>query len=315
METPLFVLQAIAPFAVLMALGLFLAWRGITDEPFSRVANALVFNVALPALIITEFLRTPFSKAVDWKLVAVGVGVTLSVTVVGLLVSLATCPEKASRGPLVQGMFRSNLVVVGLPLIQRAFPEGSMGIAVALTAFLMPLYNLLAVLVLTLPGAGVSRRAVFGALRALVTNPLILATLAGVILSLFAPGRTPAFILKTGEALASLAFPLAMIAMGVDLLRLREKTSWGNVALATAVKLALVPAAAALACWWAGIRDARLGVLVILVASPTAVASYAMARGMGQDARLAASIVALTTLLSVLTLAVWMSWLRVGGIV
>ncbi|MBN8217333.1 MAG: AEC family transporter [Spirochaetes bacterium] len=314
METPLFVLQAIAPFGVLLALGFFLAARGITDEGFARVANALVFNVALPALIITEFLKTPFTKAVDLPLVGVGVGVTLAITALGLAVSMITTRNRESRGPLVQGMFRANLVVVGLPLIQRAFPEGSLGIAVALTAFLMPLYNLLAVIVLTLPGAGVSRQAVRQALVALATNPLILATIAGVLLSLYAPGRTPLFILKTGETLASLAFPLAMIAMGVDLLRLRERSDWGNTILATGVKLLVVPAAAAAACWGFGIRDLRLGVLVVLVASPTAVASYAMARGMGQDGRLAASIVALSTLASVATLAVWMTWLHLRGL-
>ena len=141
MENALFVMKAIAPFALLLSLGVFLAWRRLTDAHFASVANTIVFWVALPALIITEFLKPPFTQVLDTRTVGIAVGVTIGAALLGWPLSKPFCRDPLSRGPFAQGIFRSNIALISLPLVQRALPVENMPFTLALMAILIPLYN------------------------------------------------------------------------------------------------------------------------------------------------------------------------------
>lgn len=313
METLLFVLKIITPFATLLAVGMFLARRGILDEAFATKANTLVFHLALPAMIVTEFLKTPSKSSFDPVLATIMVGTTVGVAVLAWGIGRLLHLSPDSLGPFIQGSFRSNNIVISMPLIERA--TGGPGLALALSLFgvVLPLYNLLAVLVLRPPSADRGWVLWRNTFLSLVRNPLILATLAGLGISALLTGPVPPFILKTGDSLAALAFPLAMMAMGVESMKFERKGPWWPTLWATVLKLLFVPLVSGAIAWSLGYRDSRLGTFVLFMASPTAVASYAMAKAMGRDGTLAASVVTVTTVFSVGTLAIAVGWLHYYG--
>jgi hypothetical protein len=218
------------------------------------------------------------------------------------------------RGVLAQGSFRSNMVFVGLPVIQNALGKEVLGPAAVLIGFTVMLYNLLAVLVLALPhGNGEdSSLDLKKTARDVALNPLILSSAAGLLFSAFHLGL-PEGVGRAMDMVGDIAAPLALVVVGASLDLGKLKVELGPSLLVSAIKLLIYPALIFAALRLLGLSGPDFEATVLLMSTPTAVVSHIMAKEMKGDERLSSSIVIGTTVFSLPTLTCWLAffaWLK-----
>ncbi len=304
----MFVLNTLAPVFLLIALGAWLQRAAFVSPGFLKEANRVTYWLALPALVFTQ-LASSFHAAQGARAALGAMALaTLLVIVAGYALAWALRVPGAAMGTLVQSAFRGNLAFVGLPVIY-AMPEmtlsggvSSRTVAIVVVGPMMVAYNLAAVVVLLLSQHRIGRGMVWPFLRQLLTTPPLLATAAGIGFAL-AGWTLPSAVDKAFSALGEMALPLGLLGVGGALMtvdhRRGGRAAWSAALLKTAVSPLL---------GWGvgramGLGAFELKMVMIFMATPTAVASYAMAVELKGDEGLASSSIVLSVLLSVVALA------------
>jgi predicted permease len=303
-------IDIVLPVFLVIGLGYVLRLRGFIPEEANAWLSRFVFYVAAPVLLLRSTSRESFSWGENLRtLLAVG-GITILVAAAVYLAGRRMAA--ARRGVLAQASFRSNTVFFGLPVVVSAFGERVLGPLSLLIAFMVVVENLLSVLVLTLPHQRLSARdpALWSRTAArIATNPLILGCAAGVLLSTIRL-HLPAGIDRAFGLVGATASPLGLLCVGagLDFGKLRAET--GATTVAAVVRLVIHPALVLLTLRALGLAGLELGMAVLLMACPTAVVTYIMARELEGDAHLAGAIVIGTTVASLATLLGWLALLR-----
>lgn len=295
------VFAGLVPVFVILAVGVAARQAGLLDEGGAAGLNRLVAQVALPALLLikvgTASLADSFSPAV----VAVATGLVLATTVVALVLGKMWRLPGSQVGVLAQAAQRGNLAYVAFPVILAAGGESALRAAAVTAAVLIPAMNLLAVWVLE-HYRGVGRRR--GTLGRVIGNPLVASALVG--LGLAAAGWHPwPWLAVTLETLADFALPAALLALGSQLTLGRWRGVAKPLAAALALKLIVQPALGLWALVALGASPGEVLVGVLLLAAPSAVASYPVAVELGGDRDLAAAAVVVSTAAAVVTYVAW----------
>lgn len=307
-----FSLAVTGPIFVILALGVWLRRLGMLTEPFIETGSRLVFNVALPALLFVSIATTDFDDAANPALIAYGMAATIVVyLLVEWLAGHAVQPAR-DRGVVVQGAYRSNMGIIGLAYCVNAFGEAGLVAASLYLGLVTILFNILAVI--TLNRSLDKRRGIGGMVRGIFTNPLIVGIMLALPVSYFEI-RLPSIVLQSGRYFADLTLPLALLCTGASLNFTRLRDEIGNTLLAAALKLLVVPVTITLGGIALGFRGVELGVLMLMSSAPTAAASYVMVRAMGGNATLAANIIVLTTLGSIVTTSLAIMLMRGPGLI
>lgn len=308
------ILTIVLPVFLVIALGYGLKRAGLIDSPFLFQTNRLIYYIALPALLFYKIGTSDFFANFNATLVLGSAAIIAA----GFAASygwatLRRYPPEA-RGTFSQGAFRGNLAYVGLAIVMNAYGETGFTRGGILMGFLVPVLNFFAILALLLPHRGGeeahSRR--FW-LRQVVSNPLIIASFAGILWS-FLRLPVPAVMGRSLEIASDMTLPLALIAIGGAFSLEKLKGDLVTAALATGIKIIGLPIAAAGLLFSLGVRGQDLGIGVLFAGTPTATATYIMAHQMKGDPELAGSIVMMSTLLSVLTYTAALLALRSAGI-
>ncbi len=279
------------------------------NDDFVGRASTLVFYVGLPAAIVTKMAGADLRDQSYALSVALFCGTTAALFLAAALLSLAAV-KRRSRGAFVQGSFRGNLLIVGLPLLTRAMGEEVFSKAIVVLAVAMPLYNVLAVVALSY---GHKHAGPWALVRKVLLNPLVLAIGVGITVSLLGI-RLPGFVQKTGSYLGQMTFPLALLGIGAGMNRRMLTAGVGPTLMATALNNVFAPLVTALAAFAVGLPAEMTAMLTVLAATPTAVSSFIMARAMGADGDLAGSIVFVSTMASVVTISGVILALRMTGL-
>ncbi|MCB0004221.1 MAG: AEC family transporter [Anaerolineae bacterium] len=306
------VVNILAPIFLLIGLGLFLRRQGFASEEFFRNLNRLIYWIALPALLFTKTASALPQLNTALGIIAVVLAGMVVCIGVGYLLAWRLRLDKRATASFVQGAYRGNIAFVGLPVVLYALaavgqgtPEVEALVLLAL-APVIPVYNVAAVIVLAgaTPAENRNGRQQVGAvMRSIATNPLIIACLAGLAIA-YSGLALPEALTRTLDLLGELALPGALLAMGAGL-RLRAiRTGGGTATAASLVKVLVAPLAGYLAARMIGLTGPSLLIAMLLLAMPTAVASYVMAQAMGADDTLASSIVMISTLLAIPVLSV-----------
>jgi hypothetical protein len=283
---------------------------GAIDPPFITTASALVFNATMPVLIflgiVEADLREAFKPAV---LIYFGVA-----SVTGFLIAwgwaILRCP-RADRGVYTQGAFRGNNGVVGLALAASMYGEYGLSLGGILAGAVILFYNVLSSIVLAVYSP-TGKTDVRSLTRSIIRNPLIIGVLSAVPFA-YLGIRLPSWMMTSGHYFAQMTMPLALICIGgtLSLESLRES---GRLAVsASLMKMVWLPTAATLGAWLVGFRGADLGILFLYFASPTAAASFVMARAVNGNYQLAASIIVITTLAAAVVTNIGIIVLQWGG--
>ena len=212
------ILNSVLPVFLVIALGYVLRSVGFLRDETTAALSKLVFYVAAPALLFRSAATTPLDRSLNGSLLLVLVGVT---TVVGLLFYLAAARCAPSRrGVLASGAHRANMVFVGLPIVANAYGEEVIGSVVATIGVMVMVYNVLAVLLLTLPHRDRSARSAriwLGLAARIARNPLIIGIAAGIAASLLRV-RFPAAIDQSLELVGRTALPVALVAVQLSVI-------------------------------------------------------------------------------------------------
>jgi malonate transporter len=297
----------VLPLFALIVLGILLRRGGLINEEFIASASRLVFKLALPVMVFRRLSVLPGVPPQLFGGIAIFAGVTAAAAGI-LVIALRRIPG-AQSASAVQGAFRSNIAIVGLAVIESWYGVTALAYGAVVLALIMPLYNVLAVVVLSHGTRTEGEALPARILRELASNPLIWAVIVGLIFALSGL-RVGGTADRTLEYLSRLTLPLALIGIGGSLSFSSMKHGRALWSLASAVKLVLLPALVFAIALVSKIEPEVMKVVTLAAACPTAVASFPMARAMGADAPLAGEIVSVTTLVSVLTLTGWMTVLE-----
>ncbi|WP_185236565.1 AEC family transporter [Teredinibacter franksiae] len=284
-------LNVTGPVLIVLVAGIVFKRIKLIDNHFVSVGNKLVFNVSLPCLLFLSVASSSPEQSINLPLVVFAVAATLA-TVACLWLVTPLIVEKSKRGVFVQCAFRGNMGIIGLALCVNAFGQGILAMAAVYLAFLTILYNVLAVLLLSDSRIGV--------LTNLVKNPLIIAIVAGLLWSQVRLPVPTVATLSLGY-LAQLTLPLALLCIGASLEWQSFKANHRQAAMATALKLVILPLIVVLGAIAYGFRGEALGVLFLMMSAPTAAAAYIMSKQMSSHGTLAAEIITLSTALSPIT--------------
>ena len=305
----MFSVGAILPVFGVMVLGFLLRRRGFLTQGFCQTGNRLVFNLCLPAMLLRQIASMGGVRAADGGFLLYAFAATLAGVLAVWLPAHFFMKDKTQVGAFAQGAFRGNTALLGAALLQSIC--GSQAYAPLIILAAVPVYNVLSVVVLSLEAGGgtLDRARVLGALKQVARNPILLGILAGMPFAL--TGRSiPLPADKVLSMLGGLASPLSLLVIGAGFRWQAALEKRRTTLLAALVKLVLLPAAALPPAAALGFRGEALVALLVMSGMPSAVSSYIMAENMGNDGVLANGIVAVTTLLSAVTLTGWIFLLR-----
>ena len=214
----------------------------------------------------------------------------------------------------VQGAYRSNYAIVGLAIIANLFGDEGLGKATLILAFLLPLYNVLAVIILTVPMRKIKKLKLSSTVQEIILNPLIISVIVALPFSYYKL-ELPSMLLTTGNFLADVALPLALIGIGGSL-NIENIRRASTLAFSSSIlKLIVVPVVLTYFAYLFGYRGMDLGIMFILFACPTAIVSFIMAEAMGANSKLAGNIVVISTIGSVITISAAIIFLKGAGLI
>lgn len=301
-ENIIFTGNVVAPVFLLIALGYFVKKIGVINENFVDVTSKFVFNVSLPALVFINIADIDLSTAIDLKQIIYIYAATLLSFFIIWIISIPLIKEAKNLSVFVQGAFRSNFAIVGFAIISKLFGDFALGKAAIILAFILPLYNILAVIILTVPFRKERKLNLKSTLTEVILNPLIVAVIVALPFSYFKI-EIPSVINLTAGFLAELALPLALVGIGGSLNLQNIKKASGLAFSSSAIKVVLIPLLLTFGSYYFGYRGLDLGIMFILFACPTAIVSFIMAEAMGANSKLAGNIVLISTIASVFTIA------------
>lgn len=297
-----FSLNVTGPIFLILMLGIYLKRIGILTDAFVEAGSRLVFNVTLPALLFISVSKTHISESANFALI--GLGAVLSVLTFLLLEIFArfSVQPPEDRGVVVQGAFRSNMGIIGLAYCANAYGEAGVAAASLYLGLITILFNILSVITLS-RSLHKKGQGLMPIIKGIAKNPLIIGILLALPVS-YMQWKLPEVVLKSGEYFAQMTLPLALLCTGASLSFKSMRHDMHNTLSASLGKLIFIPLVFTVAGVWAGFRGIDLGVLVLMAFAPTAAASYVMVRAMGGNSVLAANIIALTTVGSVLSTSI-----------
>lgn len=303
------------PMFLLLAAGKLALKTGLLNREGTERLNALVFKIFLPVSIFKNVYNSSIDDVFDKKLIAFSI-ISVICCFLLLIPLTAGCGNRKSRGVLIQGIYRSNFLIFGLPVAESFYPDGSLsGKASVLIAIVVPLFNGLAVLALEMFKD--EKRGAGKMLINILKNPLIIGSALGFCaLFLKESGlMIPGAVYEAIADVSAAATPLALMALGasLDFSKIRGKSTylfWGLFG-----KLVLSPALFIGAAVLLGFRDRELAIILAMYASPASVSSYTMAQQMGADDDLAAELVVIGTAVSLITVFLWVSLIAESGLI
>ncbi|MDF2941156.1 MAG: family transporter [Herbinix sp.] len=302
--------SVVFPLMLMMLVGYGLRKRNITDTHSLNVMNKLVFRVFLPLLLFLNIYSLDPKEALNQENVKLLIMTAISVlatVILSHIVLSKTVKDKKKCSVMIQGIFRSNLVLFGIPIATSIYGENRIGIVSLLAAFIVPLFNILAVTVLELyRGSKVKLKSV---LFSILKNPLILAS-AFAFLLIILRIQLPDILLSSITSMSKVATPLAFVILGGTFQFDRLAVNTKHLIVVVLSKLILLPAIVFAIALLLGFRNEALVALIGAFASPTAVSSFTMALEMEADGELAGQIVVLTSIACILTIFLWVLILR-----
>lgn len=316
-ESLIFSLNSTMPLFFIMLLGYLLHRKQFLTDDFVAMANKFVFNVALPVQLFRDLATMDVRASFDAKYVLFCAAATTSSILVIWALAKLFLKEKHIVGEFVQACYRSSAAILGAAFIQNIY--GTSGMSSLMILGSVPLYNIFAVVILTLESPAMDAKSGMGekikkSLKGIVTNPILLGIAAGFVWSLLRLPM-PTMANKTLSSLAGMTSPLALLAIGAGF-KGREALGYLKpTAVATVTKLVILPAIFLPMAVHFGFTDQKLVALLVMLGSVTTPAGYVMAKQMGHEGTLTGSVCVTTTVFSALTLTFWVFWARSNGFI
>ncbi len=328
MDSFIFAVNAVAPIIATVAIGYVLKRIGLMSADFAKVCNKLVFRLFLPVMLFLNVYKIDAIGGIDMRYIAYATVMVLVLFFISIPIVIAVARKRQYRGVLLQGAFRSNYALIGIPLAQALFGEEGVMVASLLSAAVIPLFNVLAVVSLSIfrteNGKKPSVKHIIGDI---LHNPLIQSIVLGVLVlgvrAVFSANDiafrlsdiTPLYTVL--GYLSSIATPLALLSLGAQFEFSAVKELRREIVFGTLMRTVFVPVfgiGTAYLLLSSQFSGAHFAAFVAMFATPVAVSSVPMAQEMEGDVALAGQLVVWTTIASAFSVFLVALLLRLAGI-
>jgi len=313
----LYAFNAVTPLLFPMALGWLIARRGLISQESINFINLLCFRYLLAFHLFNSTFRIDFYAEFNPRLVILVTGVIFGIFGLAWLVFSLLMRDRERRAIWILCSFRSNNVILALPLAANLFGEAGLkttAMVVPITIILFNFFSVITFVYHAQPEDSSLQDTLKRTALDLIRNPLITSCVLGITLSLLRV-KLPGFVLSGVNTIAVSATPVSLLLLGsqIDLDKLRSGI--GPALGACCLRLILVPAILVPVMCLLGFRGPELGCLVVTFAGPCAVTNLVMARNYRIDPSFAAQTVYLSTVLSIFTLFAGIVLLRGLGLI
>ena len=294
--------NAVVPFMIYILFGMIIRRASLVDGPFLTKLNKLLFKAFFPLLMFRNI--TGIEGETNFSLKMVLFAVLGMLLLIGLLMIVIPRiePEDSRRGVIIQAIFRGNYALFSIPLTTSLFGAEGTALSSLMMLVSIPMYNIMAVVVLAVFGGGkVSPGKI---LKDIATNPLIDGILAGLLFRLTGL-HLPAAVSSPIAALAACTTPMALCVLGARMQLSSVRGNRKSILLVLSLKLVIVPALVTACAAALGFRGLPWFILFVYFGAPTAVSSVSMAENMGGDGELAGELVVASTLASIFSIFLW----------
>lgn len=310
LENLIFILNGTVPIFILIIIGNLMLRKGFITHEFVTIADKLVFKLFLPAYLFKSVYsmdRSEFKK--EHVFLVLYAAIAIIVIAFGtLFLSRFFIKDRGQRGAFAQGVYRSNTAILGIPFAANLFGDEGAMITALLLAFMVPLFNVIAVIILSICGPSdtdtehsFSKR-IMSVVFGIVKNPLIISIVLAILMGVWGI-KLPEIANKSIGYLSNALTPLSLIAIGANFSFSDIKGRAGLAIVASALKTVAVPLFGVGIGVLLGFNGMQLGALFITFGTPAAVSSYVMAKNMHNDYKLAGQILVFSTLMSAVTIA------------
>jgi len=290
------------PLLLLMMSGYILKKRGVLNHDFLSDLNNLVYKIAMPILLFNNIYDSTLDFASNSKLILFCVVATLIAIITTIPVVCLLVKQNDKRGVIIQGICRSNFLLFGLEISRALYGKDGTYLISIVMSFVMVIHNIASIIILEAFSDG--KLDIKRILSSVYKNNLLRAIVLALIISALNI-QVPEFLSTTLNSVSKIATPLALIILGgfFNFKRLRPNSYY--LIISVLGKLIIIPTIALLAAVSLGFSGIELAVIVSIIATPTAVSSFSIAKEMNADYELAGQIVAVTCFLCIFTLFIF----------
>lgn len=293
------IIPLVLPDFLLIGLGWILLHLMKYRKDFFNTAEQLVYYILFPALLFSSIVRAPLSLGEASTLI----GATGALMLSGVAIAWAAVPilrpDRIIHASLAQCAFRFN-TYMGLSLSLSLAGTAGQSVMAVIVGCAVPLANIAAV-------SGLAQGRDNRLVPELVRNPLILATVAGLACNLLGI-QLPGFAMDTLQRLGACAIALGLICVGATLSMQGLGAAAKVMGWMIAARLLAMPAMALLIAAILPLPAIEQQMLLLFSTLPTASSAYILAVRMGGDGRSVAAVTSLGTILSALTIPLWLQF-------
>ena len=302
---------AVFPMVVLMTIGIIVRKVGIVNREENRHFNRLIFVVFFPVMMFSNLYGMDLRRDMDWSVVLYGV-VAISIVVLLSIPFVCKIEKKPeSRGALIQAIYRSNFVIMGLPIVANFYGHGNLAVTAMMVSVIVPYYNVLAVIILETFRGGKIRP--LNIVKQIIKNPLIVGGVCGIAAAVTGL-KLPGIVEELVHEMGIVATPMALVILGISF----DFSSIGkcrrNLVISVIGKLVVVPGVFLTLAAILGFRDIEFVTLIAMLTTPASVSSFTMAESMGSDSQLAGNSVIISSVVSCFTIFLWIFVFKSAGI-
>ena len=303
-------IEAVLPMFLIMAVGVLIKKSGLIRPEEQKRFNKIVFICCFPPMMFMNLYGKNITEAFNARLIIYTVGILLTMYLLTILIVLKIEKNQKSRGAMIQAIYRSNFVIMGIPVVQNVFGRGDLAVTAVMVTIIVPIYNVLAVITLEVFRGGKPHLGTM--LKDLAKNPIIIGAIAGIIAILFNI-KLPVFLENPINMMGEAATPMTLLLLGASFSFDSVAKEKRNLIVCLVGRLILFPLIGLTGAILMGFRGVPLLTLVAMLAAPSAVTSYTMAQSMDSDYELAGNCVIFSSLFSCLTMFLWIFILKSMG--
>ena len=305
-------LKAIIPLFILIGMGIYVRWRKMLTDTELQHVNAMVFRVFFFCMMFYNMYTTTIATAFRPRLMAFTVTALFVMLLVSGIVVCTVEKDNRSRGAMLQGLFRSNFVLLGLPLVENIFGPEAVAVPTMMIAVVSPIYNIVSIFMLE-SFRGKGNFSLASSFVKVLQNPMIVGALLGLFF-LITGISVPEPLLKPVRQIAYCTSPVALLILGASFRFGTVSEEKRNLAILVLGRLLVIPALVMGTAYYMGFRGVDFVTILCIFATPCAVASFAMAQQLGSNAELAGNGVVVTSAFSSITLFFWVVLFKALGV-
>lgn len=310
MDNFIFSINVTLPIFLVILLGYILRRINFLTDEFVNVANRYVFVIALPVMLFMDISQSDIQDKMNAKFFLYCLVVTIIMFLFVWAIAKLFIKDKTMIGAFAQAGARGSAAILGVAFVENIC--GEIGMTPLMIVAAVPFFNIMSVIILVFNANNERNRDISkikGSIISIAKNPIIISILLGLIASLIGL-KLPTIPNRTMKYIAQTATPIALLAIGAGF-DTKKALARIRIALgATFIKLIVLPMLFLPIAYYIDFQPSEMVAILIMLASPTTVSSYIMAKNMDNDDILTSNVIVLTTLLSSITLTLWIFVLK-----